>query len=59
MRDFDRKLLDEAGKYRFRSEYDYAMFEYYRSPKLLKELENANISFTGNVLDDVHQLQVL
>ncbi len=52
MREFDRKLLDKHGKKRFESEYDYAMYEYYRSPKLLKEIESENINNARKVLDN-------
>lgn len=36
---------------RFRSEYDYALFEYYRSAKVLAFLERAGVTITGRVLD--------
>jgi SAM-dependent methyltransferase len=36
---------------RFRSEYDYALFEYYRSAKVLKFLEQAGVAVGGSILD--------
>jgi len=51
------RVLDEAaikayGAVRFRSEYDYAVFEYWRSAKLMRYLERAGIRAFGHVLDD-------
>src|SRR5690606_38485921 len=50
------RTIDEAGikahaDVRFRSEYDYALFEYYRSAKVLATLERAGIAVRGRVLD--------
>jgi SAM-dependent methyltransferase len=45
---------DELKKYtelRFRSEYDYALFEYYRSAKVLAFLDRAGVKIDGRVLD--------
>jgi SAM-dependent methyltransferase len=36
---------------RFRSEYDYALFEYYRSAKVIAFLERAGVEIRGRVLD--------
>ena len=36
---------------RFRSEYDYALFEYYRSAKVIAYLEQAGVSMAGRILD--------
>jgi SAM-dependent methyltransferase len=36
---------------RFRSEYDYALFEYYRSAKVIAFLERAGVAIRGRVLD--------
>jgi 2-polyprenyl-3-methyl-5-hydroxy-6-metoxy-1,4-benzoquinol methylase len=36
---------------RFRSEYDYALFEYYRSAKVIAFLERAGVLIRGRVLD--------
>jgi ubiquinone/menaquinone biosynthesis C-methylase UbiE len=36
---------------RFRSEYDYALFEYYRSAKVIAFLERAGVTLQGRVLD--------
>ncbi|MBN2136109.1 MAG: class I SAM-dependent methyltransferase [Acidobacteria bacterium] len=52
MKKLDKKLLDEAGKIRFKSEYNYALFEYYRSPKLFNELDMEGIDYSGVVLDN-------
>jgi SAM-dependent methyltransferase len=43
-------IKSHAGR-RFRSEYDYALFEYYRSAKVLKFLEQAGVAVGGSVLD--------
>jgi 2-polyprenyl-3-methyl-5-hydroxy-6-metoxy-1,4-benzoquinol methylase len=36
---------------RFRSEYDYALFEYYRSAKVIAFLERTGVDIRGRVLD--------
>jgi 2-polyprenyl-3-methyl-5-hydroxy-6-metoxy-1,4-benzoquinol methylase len=46
----DRAIKTHADR-RFRSEYDYALFEYYRSAKVIAFLERAGIAITGTVLD--------
>ena len=51
MKTLDEKALDEAAQRRFRSEYDYAQWEYLRSPKALHALERAGVALRGRVLD--------
>ncbi|HEV7499532.1 MAG TPA: methyltransferase domain-containing protein, partial [Vicinamibacteria bacterium] len=51
MRTIDEAALREAAAARFRSEYDYAVFEYRRSAKVLQALERAGVSAHGRVLD--------
>jgi SAM-dependent methyltransferase len=51
VRTVDPAALDEAAQRRFRSEYDYAHWEYLRSPKALQALERAGIALRGRVLD--------
>jgi SAM-dependent methyltransferase len=46
----DDLIKDHAGR-RFRSEYDYALFEYYRSAKLIAFLDRAGVRIGGRVLD--------
>jgi len=50
-----RQISDEQIKAhadrRFRSEYDYALFEYYRSAKVIAFLERAGVEIRGRVLD--------
>ena len=36
---------------RFRSEYDYALFEYYRSAKVIALLDRAGVTLHGRALD--------
>lgn len=51
MRDIRPDLIDTYAALRFRSEYDYALFEYYRSPKVIAFLERAGVGIGGRVLD--------
>ncbi len=51
MRDISEDLIKTHSDRRFRSEYDYALFEYYRSAKVLAFLERAGITVGGKVLD--------
>jgi len=44
-------LIKAHADRRFRSEYDYALFEYYRSAKVLAFLERAGVAIAGRVLD--------
>ncbi len=52
MRVIDQEAIEQHGAERFRSEYHYAVFEYWRSAKLLRYLTNAGITRLGRVLDD-------
>jgi SAM-dependent methyltransferase len=48
----DDAAIAAAGAVRRRSEYDYAVFEYLRSPKILKSLDRAGVAPAGlRVLD--------
>lgn len=51
MREIDSAAIKSHAARRFRSEYDYALFEYYRSAKVFKFLEQAGVSVGGSVLD--------
>jgi ubiquinone/menaquinone biosynthesis C-methylase UbiE len=51
VRTIDEAALREAAAARFRSEYDYAVFEYRRSAKVLQALERAGVTAHGRVLD--------
>ncbi len=51
MREVNPEAIREYGAIRFRSEYHYALFEYYRSAKILKQLERAGIPMSGRILD--------
>lgn len=51
MRDIDDAAIARAAETRFRSEYDYAVFEYLRSAKVVEALERAGARITGRVLD--------
>lgn len=51
MRDISEDLIQAHANRRFRSEYDYALFEYYRSAKVLAFLERAGVTVEGRVLD--------
>jgi 2-polyprenyl-3-methyl-5-hydroxy-6-metoxy-1,4-benzoquinol methylase len=46
----DNQIKAHADR-RFRSEYDYALFEYYRSAKVIAFLERAGVAIHGRVLD--------
>ncbi|MDP6579031.1 MAG: class I SAM-dependent methyltransferase [Vicinamibacterales bacterium] len=52
MRVIDQEAIEQHGAERFRSEYHYAVFEYWRSAKLLRYLTEAGITTLGRVLDD-------
>jgi len=47
----DNALIKEHADRRFRSEYDYALFEYYRSAKVFAHLAHAGGRIGGRVLD--------
>jgi SAM-dependent methyltransferase len=51
MREIRTDLIKAHADRRFRSEYDYALFEYYRSAKVLAFLERAGVTIDGRVLD--------
>ena len=51
MREIRNDLIKAHADRRFRSEYDYSLFEYYRSAKVLRFLERANVAIDGRVLD--------
>ena len=51
MRAIDERAIKAHADLRFRSEYDYALFEYYRSAKVIAFLERAGVRTTGRVLD--------
>jgi len=48
----DDRAIREHAAIRFRSEYHYAVFEYWRSAKVLGYLERGGIRTLGRVLDD-------
>jgi ubiquinone/menaquinone biosynthesis C-methylase UbiE len=52
MRTVDDAAIRRHAAVRFRSEYDYAVFEYWRSAKVLAYLEAAGVSRFERVLDD-------
>jgi ubiquinone/menaquinone biosynthesis C-methylase UbiE len=51
VRVIDDQAIKAHADRRFRSEYDYALFEYHRSAKVLAFLERAGVRPTGRVLD--------
>lgn len=51
MRAIDERAIKAHADLRFRSEYDYALFEYYRSAKVIAFLERAGVTIRGRVLD--------
>ena len=51
MREIHADLIKAHTAVRLRSEYDYALFEYYRSAKVIQFLEQAGVSLGGRVLD--------
>jgi SAM-dependent methyltransferase len=52
VRNIDERAIKAHADLRFRSEYDYALFEYYRSAKVIAFLERAGVPLGGRVLDD-------
>ena len=52
MRTVDDRAIREHASVRFRSDYHYAVFEYWRSAKVLAYLENAGVHTLNRVLDD-------
>lgn len=51
MRRVDPEAIAAYASRRFRSEYDYALFEYYRSAKVFRFLEQAGVTVGGSILD--------
>jgi SAM-dependent methyltransferase len=51
VRRIDEGAIKAHADLRFRSEYDYALFEYYRSAKVIAFLERAGVTIQGRVLD--------
>jgi len=51
VRSIDERAIKAHADLRFRSEYDYALFEYYRSAKVIAFLERAGVRIQGQVLD--------
>ena len=51
MRRIDNDAIRAAGEIRFRSEYDYALFEYARSSKVIQSVERSGVKLRGRVLD--------
>src|SRR5688572_6188699 len=51
VRDISEDLIKAHADVRFRSEYDYALFEYYRSAKVIAFLERSGVALRGRVLD--------
>lgn len=52
MRTVDNEAIERHGAVRFRSEYHYAVFEYWRSAKLIRYLDRSGLRRFGKVLDD-------
>jgi len=51
VRRIDERAIKAHADLRFRSEYDYALFEYYRSAKVIAFMERAGVAIRGSVLD--------
>jgi ubiquinone/menaquinone biosynthesis C-methylase UbiE len=51
VRSIDERAIRTWSDRRFRSEYDYALFEYYRSAKVFAFLEQAGVTVRGRILD--------
>jgi SAM-dependent methyltransferase len=51
VRNIDERAIKAHADLRFRSEYDYALFEYHRSAKVIAFLERAGVAVRGRVLD--------
>jgi 2-polyprenyl-3-methyl-5-hydroxy-6-metoxy-1,4-benzoquinol methylase len=51
VRAIDERAIKAHADQRFRSEYDYALFEYYRSAKVLAFLDQSGVRPGGRVLD--------
>jgi len=51
VRQIDDQRIKATAAVRFRSEYDYAVFEYWRSAKVLRYLAQAGVTSLGRILD--------
>jgi SAM-dependent methyltransferase len=51
VRTVDNEKIRRSGETRFRSDYDYAVFEYHRSAKVIAALERGGVVLRGRVLD--------
>jgi SAM-dependent methyltransferase len=51
VRKIDERAIKAHADLRFRSEYDYALFEYYRSAKVIAFLDRSGVPLHGRVLD--------
>jgi len=51
VRIIDDRAIKAHADLRFRSEYDYALFEYYRSAKVIAFLDRVGVPLNGRVLD--------
>jgi len=51
LREIRPEAIREHGDIRFRSEYHYALFEYFRSAKVICQLERSGVELGGRVLD--------
>jgi SAM-dependent methyltransferase len=51
LRQIDNLAIKRHSDLRFRSEYDYALFEYHRSAKVIAYLEQAGVPVAGRILD--------
>jgi SAM-dependent methyltransferase len=51
VRAIDERAIKAHADLRFRSEYDYALFEYYRSAKVIAFLDRSGVRIAGRVLD--------
>jgi SAM-dependent methyltransferase len=51
VRRIDDRAIKAHADVRFRSERDYALFEYYRSAKVIAFLDRAGVSMKGRILD--------
>ena len=51
MRRIDDQKIKDTADVRFTSEYHYAVFEYWRSAKVLRYLDRAGVNTLGHVLD--------
>ena len=51
MRAIDERAIKAHADLRFRSEYDYALFEYYRSAKVIAFLDRMGVRIDGRIMD--------